>query len=79
MSYSSNRRDALDVKLPLNHRVSHARSCAMLVAQKWKVLRSVVLETVNLKCGVDLNSVTSEHEIEPAIRTLEQLRMHGIS
>ena len=51
----------------------------MLVAQKWKVLRSVVLETVNLKCGVDLNSVTSEHEIEPAIRTLEQLRMHGIS
>lgn len=78
MSYSSNRRDARDPARPLNHRVSHARSCAMLIAQKFNVHRDAVLERVRKRCGVDLNRVASEDELNRAIDLLEEIRFRGV-
>ena len=51
----------------------------MLVAHKWRVKRSLVLEVVRQKCGVDLTAVGAENEIETAIKILENLRLHGLS
>jgi hypothetical protein len=78
MSFSANRRDALDRGLPLSYRASHARSCAVLVAEKWRVKRSVVLKAVHQKCGVDLTVIGTDNGIETAIRVLEDLKLHGI-
>jgi hypothetical protein len=78
MSFSAHRRDALDRDLPLSKRASHARSCAVHVAEKWRVKRSVVLKAVHQKCGVDLTVVATDVEIETAIRVLEDLKLHGL-
>lgn len=79
MSFSSNRRDALDATLLLSHRVSHARSCAMLVGQKWRVKRDAVIEAVLKRTGVDLNEVTDEQQLVVAIQVLEALRTRGLA
>ena len=79
MSFSSNRRDTLDPTLPLNHRASHARSCAMLIGQKWRVHRNAVIAQVLRQTGVDLNRVTEERELVSAMMVLEELRTHGLT
>ena len=79
MSFSSNRRDALDSALPMSYRASHARSCAMLVAEKWRINRSLVIETVHQRCGVNLEAVGNENEIVTALNILEDLRLHGVT
>src|SRR5262245_29282922 len=78
MSFSAHRRDALDRDLPLSNRASHARSCAVHVAEKWRIKRSVVLIAVHQRCGVDLTAVGADVEIETAIRVLEDLKVHGL-
>ena len=79
MSFSTNRRDALDPALPLDHRASHARSCAMLVAQKWGITRNVVIETIFERCGVDLSALETDNQIVTAIAALEDIRVNGIA
>jgi hypothetical protein len=78
VSYSSNRRNALDRDQPLAHRASRARSCAMLVAQKFKVHRDVVLERVRERSGVDMSSIARDADIAAAITVLEDLRHRGV-
>jgi hypothetical protein len=79
MSYSAHRRDALDPGLPLAHRASHARSCAVHVAQKYKVHRSAIIGLILRACGVNLMAVRSEQEIVDAIGALDSLRIHGLA
>ena len=64
----------MDETLSLSHRVSHARSCAMLVGQKWRVPRSAVIDQVQVLCGVDLTAITQEQEVVNAMSTLDGLR-----
>jgi hypothetical protein len=78
ISYSSNRRDALDASLPIGHRASHARSCAVLVAEKYRVKRSAVIDLVKERCGVDLTAVVSDEEIAHAVEILDDLKARGI-
>lgn len=78
MSFSSNPREALDASLALEHRVSRARSCAMHVGQKWKIHRSLIIEAVQERCGIDLDSVASSEELERAIHILEEIRCDGL-
>lgn len=78
MSFSSNRRDALDGTMPLNHRASHARSCAMLIAQKWRVPRDLVLDEVHRQSGVDLTKGVNDDELVNAMKVLEELRFNGL-
>lgn len=78
MSYSSNRRNALDTTQPFAHRTSRARSCAMLIAQKFRVHRDVVLERVQVVSGVDMHAMKTDADIASVIALLEELRFRGL-
>ena len=78
MSFSSSRRNALDNPKPLEHRASHARSCAMLVAQKWNVPREEVIQKIQGLCGIDLEHPTSAFDLEHAMKYLELIRANGL-
>ena len=78
MSYSSNRRDALDATMPFAHRASHARSCAMLLAQKFRVPRDLVLDLVGELSGIDMHAMQTDEDIATAISLLESLRFSGL-
>lgn len=78
MSFSAHRRDAFDLNLPISNRMSHVRSCAVRVAEKWRVKRSVVLKLIHQKCGVDLMGMGTHEDIEVAIRVLEDLKLNGL-
>jgi hypothetical protein len=74
MSYSVHRQKVTDVTVPLEHRASHARSCALHVANKLAVKRSIVLEYVKQQTGVDLNMPGSDEALAFAFASIEALR-----
>jgi hypothetical protein len=78
VSFSTKRRDALDQSLPLPHRMSSARSCAMLMGQKYKVRRSAILDLVHRMCGVDLMTPASESELVAAVHVLDRIKAEGM-
>lgn len=79
MSWNSSRRKALDEAANPLWRMSAARSCAMLVAFKWRVKRSDVLRRVLDGTGVDLTRPAASDEIAKAMAALDQLRMEGLA
>ncbi len=74
MSYSVHRRMVADPTVPLEHRASHARSCALHVANKLAVKRGVVLEHVKQQTGVDLDMPGSDEALTVAFASIEALR-----
>jgi hypothetical protein len=70
MSFSTNRRNALDPNRPMAHRLSHARSCAMLMGEKYKVPRSVILDFIRKTSGITLTEPVTESELIEAVRIL---------
>jgi hypothetical protein len=78
MSYSNHRRTALDQDRPIPHRMSHARSCAVHVSQKYRVPRDVVLEHVRHMTGIDLNVQQDEEGIQRAMAALDSMKATGI-
>lgn len=51
----------------------------MLMGQKYRVRRSVVLEAVRERCGVDLTVPGTELEIAKAIQTLDEIKANGLT
>jgi hypothetical protein len=78
MSFSSNKNRALDTELPLSYRMSHVRSCAMLMGQKYKVRREQIIERVRELCGVDVHVVGTEADAVTAIAALVHIKNHGL-
>ena len=78
MSYSNHRRLALDPKVPMAQRMSHARSCAVHVSKKHRVQRSVIIAEVQQICGVDLTAAQAPDGIERAIAALDEVRSAGV-
>lgn len=74
MSFASDRRKLLDEALPLHIRASHARSCALHIAEGLGLNREKVIETVNLRTGVDLNNPAHADDLLAAFKCLEELR-----
>jgi hypothetical protein len=74
MSYSVHRRKVADATVPLEHRASHARSCALHVANKLAVKRSAVLERVKQQSGIDLDMPGSDEALAAAFASIEALR-----
>jgi hypothetical protein len=74
MSFSSHRRKFLDETEPLEHRASHARSCALHVANKLGLKREAVIELVAQQTGVSLHQPGSEASLLMAFEALEVLR-----
>jgi hypothetical protein len=77
MSFNSHRRKLFDESEPLEHRASHARSCALHVANALGLDRESVIELVAKESGVDLHRPTSAAEIVSAFATLEALRVNA--
>lgn len=78
MSFSAHRRNALDPTMPMPHRMSHARSCAVHMSQKYGVHRDAVIEAVRLACGVDLTAPGTEAGIVEAVRALDAIKANGL-
>jgi hypothetical protein len=75
MAYTAHRRIARDSNENLLRRASSARSCALHVAEKLRVPRSVVIRVVLERTGSDLKQPGSAEAILTAIEFLELLRM----
>jgi hypothetical protein len=69
---------ALDPDRPIPHRMSHARSCAVHVSQKYRVHRDVVLDQVRDMTGIDLTVPQGEDGIQRAVAALDALKATGI-
>ncbi|MGE8359615.1 hypothetical protein [Pseudomonas sp.] len=65
----------MDESEALSHRASHARSCALLVAQKLGIKREAVIERIARKTGVDLHEPQSTTELLIALTELESMRL----
>ena len=78
MSFSQHRRMSLEAALPLRHRASHVRSCAVLVAQKWRVRRSVILSLIGFRDHYEDWELPSPADIERAIERLEEIRFRRL-
>ena len=78
MSYSAHMRDTRDERLPLRHRISHLRSCANHMAQKYRVPRSVILERINIKPMYDTNELPSPEVVLQAAAVLDQIKREGL-
>ena len=75
MSFNSHKKKLLDDIEPLSHRASHARSCALLVAQKIGLPRDAVIELVARQTGVNLHKPQSVAELLIALAELEKIRL----
>jgi hypothetical protein len=78
MSYSAHRRQSLDSSMPIPRRISHVRSCAVHMAQKYGVTRSVVLEEIGIKNGYEEAAFPTSSEIETAIKKLDEIKKNGL-
>lgn len=74
MSFSSHRKKLLDDTEPLEHRASHARSCALHVANKLGIKREMVIELIARQTGVNLYSPENTAQLLLAFAALENLR-----
>jgi hypothetical protein len=79
VSFQSNLRLAIDPSRPLDQRMSDARSCAVVVSEKWRVRRSVVLDRVREICGVDLLMEGTDDDLLTALTVLSEMRTHGLN
>jgi len=78
MSYSTHRKRSLDVDLPIRHRLSHVRSCAVHVAQEYRVSRSVVLDLIRIAGACEERDLPSSLQIGKAIEALDQIKECGL-
>jgi hypothetical protein len=77
-SFEAHRRIALDPQRPLDHRMSHARSCALVVGRRRGEARSVILARVRDTCGVDLLVPATDEQLIDALGVLEALSMETV-
>jgi hypothetical protein len=78
-SFQYHYRIALDPERPFNHRMSHARSCALVLSRRWGVGRSEVLEHVRAASGVNLFLPATEEQLGKALQVLEALSRRSSS
>lgn len=74
MSFSSHRRKVLDGEESLEHRASHARSCALHVANKLGISREAVIDRVLCLSGVSLHLPKDAERLLTAFSLLEKIR-----
>jgi len=50
----------------------------MLIAQKFRVHRDVVIERVSQLSGLNMHAMTSDDDLAKVIAVLEELRLRGL-
>jgi hypothetical protein len=71
-------RDARDERLPLRNRLSHLRSCANHMAQKYGVPRSVILERIHINASYGADELPSPEAVLCAAELLDQIKRQGL-
>ena len=79
MSFNSHQRKVRDERLPLPHRASHARSCALHLANRLGVTREEVIQRIQKRSGVDLLQPEGIAPLLLAFDVLLQLRAEADS
>jgi len=77
MSYSVNKKCVLNDLLPINQRMSRIRSCAVLVCEKWKCHRAIILVQIGIKDSYAEDSYPTESEIKTAMEMLDKIKDTG--
>ena len=78
MSYSANMRDGHDDRLPLRHRISHLRSCADHMVDKFHLPESVILERIEMKPTYADAGLPSPEVILHAADLLDRIKREGL-
>ena len=73
MSHSTSRKAARDATLPLEHRASHARSCAIHVANRLGMKRNDLIDLVEEQTGISLHDPGSAERLEMAFEHMERM------
>jgi len=71
-------RDVRDGRLPLRHRISHLRSCANHMADKYGVSRSVILDQIGIKDQYGPGELPSASAVLHAAALLDEIKHKGI-
>jgi hypothetical protein len=74
MSHNSHRKQALNETLPLKHRASHARSCAIYVANRLRISREEAIQKVEQGTNISLHAPANASELVIAVHYLESLQ-----
>jgi hypothetical protein len=76
MSFSGHKRRAQREDLPLSHRASSARSCAVLVSEKFGIHRSELIAIVKEKTGIDMQNMSDSSSINQSVDFLDWYRFN---
>ena len=74
MSYNWHQKRVLDSALPLSHRYSHLRSCALSVASLLKRRRSAIISEVRERTGINIEGGGDEAQLLHALGCLNEIR-----
>lgn len=78
MSFNSHRLKVLNESEPLKHRTSHARSCALHVANVLNLERGAVIELAAKETGMNLHNPESAAHLIAAFEALERIRHQAL-
>lgn len=78
MSYNSHLKLALDQALPLSHRFSHLRSCALIVSNLLRQKRSNVVSSIQSQTGINIEQLGSEEQLLKAVDCLNEIRLAAL-
>jgi len=73
-SFNTHKRKVEDISQPIEHRYSHARSCLNKVANLMGLTRAELVDQIELKSGINLESSKSESDLEIGFKCLILLR-----
>lgn len=76
MSFSGHKKRAQREDLPLLHRASSARSCAVLVSEKFGIRRSELIAIVKAKTGIDMHNMPDSASINQSVEFLDWYRFN---
>jgi len=79
MSHSSHRKAARDATRPIDHRASHARSCALHVANRLGIKRDKLIEIVRERTGSDLHNPSDANELLLALDFMEAMQSSDVA
>jgi len=74
VSYNSHQRFVLDSTLPLPHRYSHLRSCALKISFLLKRQRSDIIADVFDRTGINIEKLGDEAQLIRALNCLNEMR-----
>lgn len=74
MSYNSHQKLILDSTLPLEHRFSHLRSCALIVSNLLGQKRSEVVAAIHEQTGINIEQLSNEEYLLKALDNLNKIR-----